>query len=138
MVDAGPWITVYSAGLEVGRIEPRGKRFLFWFFPVCGKTPPASGYAQTLDAAKAECVAAVGAADARVDRGFVAGADAQAAAEGQLTPIATSILGQGRRPRRAAGNGNKKNAKHPNCAGGEVRCVRYGQYRAGGEDRRVR
>jgi hypothetical protein len=55
MVDAGRWLTVYSAGLEVGRIEPRGKRFLFWFFPVCGKTPPASGYAQTLDAAKAEC-----------------------------------------------------------------------------------
>jgi hypothetical protein len=31
-----------------------------------------------------------------------------AATESHLTPIATSILGQGRRPRRAAGNGNKK------------------------------
>jgi hypothetical protein len=84
-----------------------------------------------------ERIEAISDPNARADRGPVAGAGEQAPTEGHLTPIASSILGQGRRPRRAAGNGNKK-AKHPNCAGGEVRCVRQGQYRAGGEVRRVR
>jgi hypothetical protein len=45
---------------------------------------------------------------ARIDRRPMAGAGEQTPTEGHLTPIATSILGQGRRPRRAAGNGNKK------------------------------
>jgi hypothetical protein len=55
-----------------------------------------------------ERIEAISDPNARADRGPVAGAGEQAPTEGHLTPIATSILGQGRRPRRAAGNGNKK------------------------------
>ena len=72
-----------------------------------------------IHSAEIERIEAISDPNARADRGPVAGAGEQAPTEGHLTPIATSILGQGRRPRRAP--------KHPNCAGGEVLCVRQGQ-----------